>query len=196
MVKNLFTLATLLIILFSCKTEEENNLTKMKDIIIKELNDNAFKNNATLDILEYSYESYSIKDENYLDTIRLNNSLTKIEYFKNMMETQIELMKPLSQQVRLYREMFGAYDNITQIKIEDFKEEQEKFQQYSDSIKYYFKQDSLIELRISQRTDAKPIYLYKAYMKAILRDNNSNKTENFADTIYRIFDERLNIIPN
>lgn len=196
MVKNLFTLATLLIILFSCKTEEENNLTKMKDIIIKELNDNAFKNNATLDILEYSYESYSIKDENYLDTIRLNNSLTKIEYFKNMMETQIELMKPLSQQVRLYREMFGADDNITQIKIEDFKEEQEKFQQYSDSIKYYFEQDSLIELRISQRTDAKPIYLYKAYMKAILRDNNSNKTENFADTIYRMFDERLNIIPN
>lgn len=196
MVKNLFTLATLLIILFSCKTEEENNLTKMKDIIIKELNDNAFKNNATLDILEYSYDSYSIKDENYLDTIRLNNSLTKIEYFKNMMETQIELMKPLSQQVRLYREMFGADDNITQIKIEDFKEEQEKFQQYSDSIKYYFEQDSLIELRISQRTDAKPIYLYKAYMKAILRDNNSNKTENFADTIYRMFDERLNIIPN
>ncbi|MCE8567186.1 MULTISPECIES: hypothetical protein [Bacteroides] len=194
MTKNLFTLAILLIILFSCKSEEENNLTKMKDAIIKELNDNAFKENATLDILEYSYESYNIKDENYLDTIRLNINLDKIEYFKNMMETQIELMKPLSQQVRLYREMFGANDNITQIKIEDFKEEQEKFQQYSDSIKYCFEQDSLIKLRINQRTAAKPIYRYKAYIKAVLKDNNSNKTENFADTIYKMFDEKINII--
>ena len=83
MTKNLFTLAILLIILFSCKSEEENNLTKMKDAIIKELNDNAFKENATLDILEYSYESYNIKDENYLDTIRLNINLDKIEYFTN-----------------------------------------------------------------------------------------------------------------
>lgn len=194
MIKNLFTLAILLIILFSCKSEEENNLTKMKDAIIKELNDNAFKDNATLDILEYSYESYSIKDENYLDTIRLNINLDKIERFNKMMGAQIELMKPLSQQVRLYREMFGANDNITQIKIEDFKEEQKKFQQYSDSIKYYFEQDSLIELRISQRTDAKPIYRYKAYIKAVLKENNSNKTENFADTIYKMFDEKLNII--
>ncbi|RGN51904.1 hypothetical protein DXB60_22740, partial [Bacteroides fragilis] len=131
-------------------------------------------------------------------------NLDKIEYFKNMMETQIELMKPLSQQVRLYREMFGANDNITemfgandnitQIKIEDFKEEQEKFQQYSDSIKYCFEQDSLIKLRINQRTAAKPIYRYKAYIKAVLKDNNSNKTENFADTIYKMFDEKINII--
>ncbi len=193
--KNPFILATLIIILFSCKSEEKNNLTRMKDILIKELNDNAFKNNGTLDILEYSHESYSIKNENYLDTIRRNVNLDKIEYFKNMMKTQIELMKPLSQQVRLYREMFGANDNITQIKIEDFKEEQKKFQQYNDSIKYYFEQDSLIELRISQRINAKPIYRYKVYIKAVLKDNNSNKTENFADTIYRMFDERLNIIP-
>lgn len=193
--KNLFILSTLIIILFSCKSEEENNLTKMKDIVIKELNDNAFKNNSTLDILEYSYESYAIKDENYLDTIRMNVNLEKIERFKNIMEAQIELMKPLSQQVRLYREMFGANDNITQIKIEDFKEEQKKFQQYSDSIKYCFEQDSLIKLRISQRINTKPIYRYKAYIKAVLKDNNSNKTENFADTIYRIFDEKLNIIP-
>lgn len=193
--KNLFILSTLIIILFSCKSEEENNLTKMKDIVIKELNDNAFKNNSTLDILEYSYESYTIKDENYLDTIRMNVNLEKIERFKNIMEAQIELMKPLSQQVRLYREMFGANDNITQIKIEDFKEEQKKFQQYSDSIKYCFEQDSLIKLRISQRINTKPIYRYKAYIKAVLKDNNSNKTENFADTIYRIFDEKLNIIP-
>jgi hypothetical protein len=192
--KNLSTLAILLIILFSCKSEEENNLTKMRDAIIKEFNDNAFKNNATLDILEYSYESYSIKDENYLDTIRRNINLDKIERFNKMMRAQIELMKPLSQQVRLYREMFGANDNITQIKIEDLKEEQEKFQQYSDSIKYYFEQDSLIELRISQRTDAKSIFRYKAYIKAVLKDNNSNKTENFADTIYKIFDDKLNII--
>ena len=193
--KNLFILSTLIIILFSCKSEEENNLTKMKDIVIKELNDNAFKNNSTLDILEYSYESYTIKDENYLDTIRMNVNLEKIERFKNIMEAQIELMKPLSQQVRLYREMFGANDNITQIKTEDFKEEQKKFQQYSDSIKYCFEQDSLIKLRISQRINTKPIYRYKAYIKAVLKDNNSNKTENFADTIYRIFDEKLNIIP-
>lgn len=192
--KNLFILSTLIIILFSCKSEEENNLTKMKNIVIKELNDNAFKNNSTLDILEYSYESYTIKDENYLDTIRMNVNLEKIERFKNIMEAQIELMKPLSQQVRLYREMFGANDNITQIKIEDFKEEQKKFQQYSDSIKYCFEQDSLIELRISQRINTKPIYRYKAYIKAVLKDNNSNKTENFADTIYRMFDEKLNII--
>ena len=193
--KNLFILSTLIIILFSCKSEEENNLTKMKDIVIKELNDNAFKNNSTLDILEYSYESYTIKDENYLDTIRMNVNLEKIERFKNIMEAQIELMKPLSQQVRLYREMFGANDNITQIKIEDFKEEQKKFQQYSDSIKYCFEQDSLIKLRISQRINTKPIYRYKAYIKAVLKDNNSNKTENFADTIYRIFDEKLKNIP-
>ena len=166
--KNLFILSTLIIILFSCKSEEENNLTKMKDIVIKELNDNAFKNNSTLDILEYSYESYTIKDENYLDTIRMNVNLEKIERFKNIMEAQIELMKPLSQQVRLYREMFGANDNITQIKIEDFKEEQKKFQQYSDSIKYCFEQDSLIKLRISQRINTKPIYRYKAYIKAVL----------------------------
>lgn len=78
--KNPFILATLIIILFSCKSEEKNNLTRMKDILIKELNDNAFKNNGTLDILEYSHESYSIKNENYLDTIRRNVNLDKIEY--------------------------------------------------------------------------------------------------------------------
>ncbi|MBR8706893.1 hypothetical protein [Bacteroides pyogenes] len=190
----LFPLATSLIILLSCQSEQERNLSKMKNIVIKELNDNAFKDNSALDIIEYSNESYNVKDENYLDTIKLNRNLKKIEHFNKRLEAQIELMKPLSQQVRLYRDMFGTNENITQIKIENLKEEYEKSQQYSDSINYYFEQDSLIELRISKRTDAKPIYHYKAYIKAVLKDNNSNKTANFADTIYRIFDDKFNLV--
>ena len=105
-------------------------------------------------------------------------------------------MKPLSQQIRLYRDMFGANDNITQIKIENYKEEQKKFQQYQDSVNYYLKQDSLIELRINNRKNPKPIYYFKAYLKAIFKDNNSNKTENFADTIYHIYNQDFNLVQN
>lgn len=190
----LFLLAILLASLLSCKSDEEKNRSKMKEIVIKELNDNTFKNNATVEIFEYSNDHYTIKDENYLDTLRLGINFENVEHFKSIANTQIELVKNLSQQVRLYKDMFGTDDNITQIKMEDYKEALKKLRQYGDSLRYYVEQDSLIRLRITQRKNAKPIYYYKAYIKATSKDNNSGKTENFADTIWRVFDEKLNTI--
>lgn len=89
----IFTLVILSITLFSCKSNEEKNRSKMKEIIIKELNDNAFKLNATVEIIEYSNDHYTIKDENYLDTLRLGINLENIEHFESITNTQIELVK-------------------------------------------------------------------------------------------------------
>ncbi len=194
MKKMLIFIFTIPIILFSCKSEQEKNLYKMKEAVIKNLNDKAFKHNETLDILKYSNEEYNIKDENYLDTLRLLYNFDKINYFRKMMALQIELMKNITQQAALYRDLFGAKDNLTKIKIEDFKEEQTKFKHYRDSVHYYTEQDSLIKQRINGRKNIKPIYHYKAYIKFTTKDNNSNNTQNFADTIYRLFDDNFNLI--
>lgn len=192
--KKTFFLLTILVLFCSCETEYQHNLKRMKNICTKDLNDRAFKNNLTLNILEYKDESYIVRDENFLDTFRIGYNMDRVEHFCNLLKEQVEIMKPLSKQVRLYQDVFGSSDNLTQIAIEDIKDESQKFDLYKDSFNFYIKQDSIIRERIKNRVNPKPIYYYKAFFKAIYKDNNSDQTANYADTLYYVFDENFNIV--
>lgn len=194
--KKVFLLIILCIFIASCQSEYEQNLGKMKKTVISELENNVFKGNMSLEILEYKNESYITKNENFLDTIRLSNNISKLEHFNELMELQVEKMKTLSKQIRLYGDAFGINDNLTQISKEDMKDAHDKMKQYKDSFDLYWQNDSLIKVRINERTNPKPVYHYKAYLKCIFTDNKSSETENFADTIYWFFDENLNLIRN
>ena len=82
-----------ILFLVSCKSEYERNLDKMKNAFIANLKDMAFKDNGTIDIIEFSSINYIIKNENYLDTIRLSRNLSRIEHLNQLLKMQLEIMK-------------------------------------------------------------------------------------------------------
>lgn len=192
--KNIVFAFLFLCIFVSCKSEYERNLEKMKETCQSYLENKAFKKNQSVDFLEFTPIEYTIKDENYVDTIKSNRCYKKIEYYAKSASHQMELLKSKVKQVKLYYSTLGYDHSISEMERENAKDIDKKRMEYVDSMKYYITQDSLIQLRITNRKSPKPIYLYEGYIKATTKDNNSDWTENVADTILFLFDNDLNII--
>lgn len=192
--KNIAFAFLFLCIFISCKSEYEQNLEKMKETCQSYLKDKAFKENQTMEFFEFTPIEYITKDENYIDTIKSNRCYDKIEYYDKLIEYQLDLLKSKARQAQLYNGMLGFNHNISKMTREDVKDLEKEGKEYIDSMRYYIAQDSLIQLRIANRKFPKPVYLYKGFIKATSKDNNSDKTENMADTIYYLFDSELKMV--
>ena len=192
--KNIAFAFLFLCIFISCKSEYEQNPEKMKETCQSYLKDKAFKENQTMEFFEFTPIEYITKDENYIDTIKSNRCYDKIEYYDKLIEYQLDLLKSKARQAQLYNGMLGFNHNISKMTREDVKDLEKEGKEYIDSMRYYIAQDSLIQLRIANRKSPKPVYLYKGFIKATSKDNNSDKTENMADTIYYLFDSELKMV--
>lgn len=192
--KNIVFAFLFLCIFISCKSEYERNLEKMKETCQTYLKDDAFKNNQTIEFFEFTPIDYTTKDENYIDMLKSKRCFDKIEYYDKLVEYQLKLLESKAKQAQLYNSMLGYDHNISKMTREEAFDLEKEGKVYVDSMLYYIAQDSIIRLRVTDRKSPKPVYLYKGYIKATTKDNNSNKTENMADTIYYLFDSELNMI--
>ena len=183
-----------LIIISSCRSDYDKTLDTLSKKYKTILNDNAFKNNQTIDFIEYLPINFEISNENYLDSIRILNNADALDYFSDLYSKQVEKVKKESQRYRLYSGMFGSKDNITIIQKEDYEDALKKSYEYRDSCQFYLNCDSILRQQIKERTNPAIVYQFKVYIKATIKDNINHSTENIADTVNCLFDKNYNII--
>lgn len=182
------------IMLIGCKSEYEKNLSKMNEACIKSWKDAAFKGNGTIDIIEYKGIDYTVKDENYVDSLRIIANYDKITHFDALYKEYLEKAKDVSHEIKVYGVAFGYNSDLVNIKKEELKELESNFDLYQDSLFYYIRQDSIIRDNIRNRVHPSPVYVYRAYMKAVLKDNNIGTTNNYLDTMTVWFDKDFKLI--
>lgn len=180
----------------SCQTEYEKNLDKMKKAHVEYLEEQAFKSNFEINILEYLPIEYKTKDENFLDTMRINENNEKMRLLVEKTKQQYEKVKEAARECELYAKVVGKDDILSKMSIDKLEKEQKEIESYKDSMLFYKERDSLLWLRIDNRKYARPVYLYKAYVKAVLKYNDG-RTQNLADTLhpvmnceYKVYDWR------
>lgn len=176
----------------SCQTEYEKNLNKMKKAHVEYLEEQAFKNNFEINILEYLPIEYKTKDENFLDTMRINENNEKMRLLVEKTKQQYEKVKEAARECELYAKVVGKDDILSKMSIDKLEKEQKEIESYKDSMLFYKKRDSLLWLRIDNRKYAKPVYLYKAYVKAVLKYNDG-RTQNLADTLHPVMNSEYKV---
>lgn len=176
----------------SCQTEYEKNLNKMKKAHVEYLEEQAFKNNFEINILEYLPIEYKTKDENFLDTMRINENNEKMRLLVEKTKQQYEKVKEAARECELYAKVVGKDDILSKMSIDNLEKEQKEIESYKDSMLFYKERDSLLWLRIDNRKYAKPVYLYKAYVKAVLKYNDG-RTQNLADTLHPVMNSEYKV---
>lgn len=179
-------------IVLSCQTEYEKNLNKMKKAHVEYLEEQAFKNNFEINILEYLPIEYKTKDENFLDTMRINENNEKMRLLVEKTKQQYEKVKEAARECELYAKVIGKDDILSKMSIDKLEKEQKEIESYKDSMLFYKERDSLLWLRIDNRKYAKPVYLYKAYVKAVLKYNDG-RTQNLADTLHPVMNSEYKV---
>lgn len=179
-------------IVLSCQTEYEKNLNKMKKAHVEYLEEQAFKNNFEINILEYLPIEYKTKDENFLDTMRINENNEKMRLLVEKTKQQYEKVKEAASECELYAKVVGKDDILSKMSIDKLEKEQKEIESYKDSMLFYKERDSLLWLQIDNRKYAKPVYLYKAYVKAVLKYNDG-RTQNLADTLHPVMNSEYKV---
>jgi hypothetical protein len=180
----------ILSILFSCKSTEERNITQMEKSVKKYFNDFAFKENTKLEILELKNYGYSNVSENAIDSAKILAVSAKIKQFESMMESQLEIQKSKSQQLKLAVSLGNK--TLTNIYNEDVQEAFKELSNYNDSVKKYLKIDSIITHRIETRKNTEAFYKAKFFIKATA--TKDGKSENMLDTLQLFFDKSFNLL--
>lgn len=177
---------------FSCQTEYEKKLDKMKKAHVEYLEEQAFKNNFEINILEYIPIEYKTKDENFLDTMRINENNEKMRLLVEKTKQQFEKVKEAARECELYAKVAGKDDILSKMSIDKLEKEQKEIESYKDSMLFYKERDSLLWLRIDNRKYSRPVYLYKAYVKAVLKYNDG-RTQNLADTLHPVMNSECKV---
>lgn len=177
---------------FSCQTEYEKKLDKMKKAHVEYLEEQAFKNNFEINILEYIPIEYKTKDENFLDTMRINENNEKVRLLVEKTKQQFEKVKEAARECELYAKVAGKDDILSKMSIDKLEKEQKEIESYKDSMLFYKERDSLLWLRIDNRKYSRPVYLYKAYVKAVLKYNDG-RTQNLADTLHPVMNSECKV---
>ena len=176
--------------LFSCRSMEEQNIKQMETSVKEYFNDLAFKENTKLEILELKNYGYSTVSENTIDDAKILAVSGKIKQFESMMESQLEIQKSKSQQLKLAVSIGDK--TLTGIYNEDVQNAFKKLSKYNDSVKKYLKIDSTIRHRIETRKNTEAFYKAKFFIKATaIKDG---KSENMIDTLHFFFDKSFKLL--
>ena len=140
----------------------------------------------------YTECEYKTKDENFLDTMRINENNEKMRLLVEKTKQQYEKVKEAARECELYAKVVGKDDILSKMSIDKLEKEQKEIESYKDSMLFYKERDSLLWLRIDNRKYAKPVYLYKAYVKAVLKYNDG-RTQNLADTLHPVMNSEYKV---
>jgi hypothetical protein len=167
-------------------------LNKMKESAEGRIRDYAFKENMTLSLLEMKAIDYDTISENHLDTLRILKCTEKMDNFKKLFDSNMELVRINMEQAKLS----GMIGSKTLLNME--KEEAQKYlkeaEKCRDSILYYHILDSLTRIKITNRKEQRNFYKTRIFIKATLEKGKDKN--NILDTVFYIFDQNLNIINN
>jgi len=186
----LYSAISICILASSCSNEQKDNTQLFTAKIKQEISDQAFKNNVQVDILDFKFIKYETIDENKYDTV-------KLIHYQDMMQAALKDMKVYSKKISLEKEKQELYNEIDSdgslgsSSGRDIEELKEKLRAIGDTAQQYIKKDSLLEIEISNRKSPKLVYKAKVFLKAV--STYKGEKNNFMDTAYYYFDEKMNL---
>lgn len=189
--KKYLLLALIALMAVACTSQYERNLQKMERIIKKQIEDEAFKNNMKVELLEFKVVSYDTINENVLDTFRMITNQSKIDFYA---ERHRELLKEVKD--KYYMAGLASSLNAPDMAKHDFDEAEDlaaEVRKIADSLVKYIQIDSTLRAKIESRKSSSELYRMKAFIKATITAKDGS-TNNVMDSIYYIFDENLNQI--
>lgn len=122
----------------------------------------------------------------------INENNEKMRLLVEKTKQQYEKVKEAARECELYAKVVGKDDILSKMSIDKLEKEQKEIESYKDSMLFYKERDSLLWLRIDNRKYAKPVYLYKAYVKAVLKYNDG-RTQNLADTLHPVMNSEYKV---
>jgi hypothetical protein len=179
-----------IIILFiactSCTSEKEKLESEAKEFIKNE----TFKNDAAIEIQEFSLISYSKISMKSLDSIKLNKLSNDYLILLNKYNKQKKITEDNMDLFRIAKSLnWVTVANINKKKVED---EINKLQEIANEMESNTKEDSLIRMSIKNHSDQRNIYNAKFYIKAKINSNNKNMpTHNLSDTLNYLFNTKF-----
>ena len=189
--KKYLLLALIALMAVACTSQYERNLQKMERTIKKQIEDEAFKNNTKVELLEFKVVSYDTINENVLDTFRMITNQSKIDFYA---ERHRELLKEAKD--KYYMAGLASSLNAPDMAKHDFDEAEDlaaEVRKIADSLVKYVQIDSTLRAKIESRKSSSELYRMKAFIKATITAKDGS-TNNVMDSIYYIFDKNLNQI--
>lgn len=174
-------------LLFSCN-KYESNRKEMEVKIRQDRMDEAFKRNAKCKIFILSVLKYDTTNMNYVESVKRSRILDKVDLLQQTGRMLLEEVSLSRQKLALYEKLGSS--ELVAIAVNDLKAKIKECQLNSDSVKRLLRSDSIISARMDSRKNSSIVYRAQTYFKATYTQNG--KTENVMDTIYCIFDEKLN----
>lgn len=191
--KKVFVLAIAGLIFISCKSEYEKNLTSMSEQFKQHLEDEAFKNNATIEYLVFEPIKY--------DTV------TEKEYYNRLLslyDQEFDRHKKIVDLNSLKREQVINFAKLA--KLAGDKNEIEEAKRDFDHLVGVSEKEVKILQKIIDQMDSigvlldnknEEMYQLQLFFKGVFKEK-SGDSDNKMDTIYPLFDKefKLVVIPN
>lgn len=191
--KELLIILCVSVIIAACSSPYERNANKMASQVEDYMKELAFKSNSNLLIYELDVVKYDTVDENYLDLaerVRINEVISR---FERQQEETKAAMNDAGDEMMRYA-VFGLQNPLYKSAEKEMLKYRDQGLAIIDSIYHYLDQDSIIEIRIKERTHPKPYYLAYTFVKAKSVENNTGKSFNLLDTVEMLFDEKFELV--
>jgi len=187
--KKLLLLSLIVLCLASCKSEYEKNIQKMETVIKDDFENRAFKNNFSVDFLEFKTLSYDTINQNDIDLLCCKH---KMDTFYSKTEHYELLVKKLGNMVDIIylHKSLGNNDlaRIEKRRAEELSIEVKELQAFLNRL---LVEAAVLKDSATNRKNPQLFFESKTYVKAIFTQNNDKTTENIVDTLFHVFDTNL-----
>lgn len=192
MKKGLFFIFVLCITISCIKSGKyDKNMQIMANKTKAYYEDYTFKQNQTVDFIEFKPIMYHVINENVYDSVLLSNVYSEMERHNEMMKMLISKLKNEINSAKILSSLDD--DVLSDIANDDIEEAREKLKKEMGKSELIRAEDSLIQLRISNRENPEVMYSLKTFVKASVKEKSGELAYNVLDTIYTYFDKDLHI---
>ncbi|RKD12489.1 hypothetical protein BCY91_12660 [Pelobium manganitolerans] len=177
-------------LIYGCQSKQERDIEKMNSQVKKEIQDRAFKMNATVEFLDFKFVKCDTIDENDLLESKASRFQEKAISFYKQGSNELDFANLSQRKMLQYRDL--GWSSLYYSEKQDFNDYMKKAQEAKDSADFYQTKDSLIQLKIKANHNPKNIFETSFFVKARL--HTKQNTENLLDTLYFHFDENHKIL--
>lgn len=185
----------LLVFLLGCKSEEEKTVAQISKTIETAINDEAFKANEKVQLLEVRYIDRHEITQREIDSVHLINLALERENLKQVADLEIKYANLLINEASAKSKMAllnGQKLNpevMTRAKAE-IKMHTDRAKELLDTVRYLFQEDSVIHGQmVDPKTAENKFYLVRYVQKSTISNHNQ------LDTFSSILDKQWKLIP-
>lgn len=176
-------------IFFACTSEKQKQINLIKSGYQNYINDVAFKNNSSVNVLRLDVISIDTLNENTYDSLEVYRHLKVLNDFDEKGKDVLESLNSNKNLAIMARKLGSdSYDHF----VDYARSDSRKAMAIKDSMTKYLEIINAIDEKIKKRKNPKPVYEVKLFLKAEFLENN--KKSNFMDSTVVFFDNTYKLL--